>query len=77
MKTSIASGFKHSTFKSTHGKIIVEICSTERLDFPVGKQGKILCNSDHLDFLIEISNNIIKRSEVKLKRLQFNLLENF
>ncbi len=77
MKTSVASGFKHSSFKSTMDKIIVEICSTERLDFPVGKNGKILCDSTHLDFLIEIANNIIQRSDEKIKRLEKNLIKKF
>lgn len=77
MKTSIASGFKHSSFKSTKEKIIVEICSTERLDFPIGKKGKILCDNTHIDFLIEIANNIITRSEEKIKRLEKNLAKNF
>lgn len=73
MKICISSGFKHSTFKSTRNKIIVEICSTERLDFPVGKHGKLLCNDDHLEFLVKISNNIINRSDEKLKRLEEKL----
>lgn len=77
IKTGIASGFKHSSFKLTQGNIIVEICSTERLDFPIGKKGVLLCSSNHLDFLIEISNNIINRSDIKLSRLEKLVIENF
>lgn len=77
LKTSIASGFKNSGLKSIGRKIVLEICSTERLDSPVGKDGILFCNDDYLQFLIEISNEIFKVSKAKINRFEGNLLRNF
>jgi len=77
LKTSIASGFKNSGLKSIGRKIILEICSTERLDSPVGKDGILFCNDDYLQFLIDISNEIFKVSKAKINRFEGNLLRNF
>ena len=70
LKTAIACGFKHSGLKSLEKNIVVEICSTERLDAPVGKDGVLFCNKDHLDLLVNISNEIIKKSTLKLQKLE-------
>ena len=39
LKIAISCGFKNSGLKSIIGRIIIEICSTERLDAPIGKNG--------------------------------------
>jgi len=70
LKTAIACGFKHSGLKSLEKNIVVEICSTERLDAPVGKDGVLFCNKDHLELLVNISNEIIKKSTLKLQKLE-------
>jgi len=66
LKTAISCGFKNSGVKSTGRKIIVEICSTERLDSPIGKDGKLFCNEEYLDLLVNIANEITDRSTIKL-----------
>jgi tRNA wybutosine-synthesizing protein 3 len=73
IKIAISSGFKNSGFKSIKSNIIVEICSTERLDSPIGKNGQLLVSNEHLRLLLEISNHIINRSRKKLKKLEKNL----
>lgn len=73
LKTAIASGFKNSGLKSLGKKIVVEVCSTERLDAPVGKNGGIFCNKDHLMLLVNISNEIMKKSTLKLKKFEEKL----
>ena len=73
IKIAIYSGFKNSGYKSTTSNIVVEICSTERLDSPIGNHGKLLVNNEHLKLLLEISNNIINRSRKKLKKFEKNL----
>lgn len=73
LKTAIACGFKNSGLKSIGKKIIVEILSTERLDSPVGKDGELLCNQAHLELLVNISNEIIKKSNLKLQKLEDKL----
>ena len=73
LKTAIACGFKNSGIKSLGKKIVVEVCSTERLDTPVGKDGALFCNKEHLELLTNISNEILKKSTQKLKKFEKNL----
>jgi len=73
LKTAISCGFKNSGIKSIGKKIIVEICSTERLDSPIGVDGVILCEKGHLSLLTDISNNIIEKSTLKLNKLKEKL----
>jgi tRNA wybutosine-synthesizing protein 3 len=69
VKTAISCGFKNSAVKSLGKKIIIEICSTERLDAPIGRDGCLFCDENHLSLLVEISNEVIGRSQEKLGRL--------
>jgi len=73
LKTAIACGFKNSGIKSLGRKIVVEVCSTERFDAPVGKDGVLFCNNEHLELLTDISNEILKKSTQKLKKFEKNL----
>ena len=70
LKTAIACGFKNSGLKSIGKKIVIEVLSTERLDAPVGKDGVLFCNRDHLELLVNISNEIMKKSTIKLQKFQ-------
>jgi len=75
LKIAITSGFKNSGLKSISNKIIIEICSTERIDIPLGFNGNILCNNDYLKFIINTSNDIMKKSRVKLNKFEQSLKE--
>ncbi|EMR74391.1 hypothetical protein MBGDN05_00177 [Thermoplasmatales archaeon SCGC AB-539-N05] len=75
LKIAISSGFKNSGLKSIGKRIIVEICSTERIDAPIGKNGELLCSLEHLKLLINISNEIIRKSNIKLGRFERMLLD--
>lgn len=66
VKTAVSSGFKNSAIKSLGKKIIIEVCSTERLDAPIGRDGVLFCQDTYLLLLVEISNEIIERSQKKL-----------
>ena len=77
LKTAIASGFKHSGLKSSRRKIIVEVCSTERLDSPIGRDGFLFCNEEYLQLLIDISNEIFQASNYKISKFEVNLRQNF
>jgi len=66
LKTAIACGFKNSGLKSVSKKIVVELCSTERLDVPIGKNGVLFCNEEYLQLLVTIANEIMERSRRKL-----------
>jgi len=73
LKLAIACGFKNSGLKSIKKRIVVEICSTERLDVPIGKDGNLYCNKEHLDLLTNISNEIFNKSTNKLKKFEMAL----
>ena len=68
LKTAISCGFKNSGAKSIGRKIIIEICSTERLDAPLGKDGRFYCSEEHLNILVNIANEMIDRSNLKLNK---------
>ncbi|MFW6121103.1 MAG: tRNA-wybutosine modification methyltransferase TYW3 [Petrotogales bacterium] len=73
VKTAVASGFKHSGIKSIGRKIVVEVCSTERLDAPIGKHGFLFCNEEYLQMLVKISNEIFEVSKKKILRFEKEL----
>lgn len=73
LKTAIRNGFKNSGLKSFGKKFVIEVCSTERLDAPIGKDGDIYCSKNHLDLLINISNEIIIKSTNKLHKFEETL----
>jgi len=73
VKIANASGFKNSGLKSVGKKPIVEVCSTERLDAPIGKNGTLFCNEEHLNFLVDIANEVIEKSTLKLNRFKQEL----
>jgi len=68
VKTAISCGFKNSSIKSLGKKTILEICSTERLDAPIGRDGCLFCEKHYLSLLVEISNKVIERSQEKTRR---------
>ena len=73
LKTAISCGFKNSGLKSIIGKTIVEVCSTERLDAPIGKNGALFCDEEYLCLLVDISNEVIDRANHKLQRFEREL----
>ena len=73
LKTAISCGFKNSGLKSLGRKIVIEICSTERLDVPVGSDGILFCSKNHLELLTSISNEILKKSKDKMQKLEKEL----
>jgi tRNA wybutosine-synthesizing protein 3 len=73
VKTAVSCGFKNSALKSTGKKIVLEIGSTERLDAPIGKDGRLFCENEHLLLFIEIANEVMTRSVEKLVRFEKTL----
>jgi len=73
VKIANASGFKNSAFKSIDKNIVVEICSTERLDAPIGKDGILFCNKKYLNLFVNIANEVILKSDLKLNRFKKEL----
>lgn len=75
VKVAISSGLKNSGFKTYDKKIVIELCSTERLDAPIGENDTIYCTKEHLVLLIKIANDIIIKSQEKINKFQKNLLK--
>jgi len=73
VKIAVSCGFKNSAVKSTGKKIMIELCSTERLDAPIGKDGRLYCEKEYLSLLLTIANEVIKRSGEKLRRFEKRL----
>jgi tRNA wybutosine-synthesizing protein 3 len=73
VKIAVSCGFKNSAVKSTGKKIVIEFCSTERLDAPIGRDGQLFCERDYLSLLVDIANEVIERSQKKLTRLEKRL----
>jgi tRNA wybutosine-synthesizing protein 3 len=73
VKTAISCGFKNSGFKSVEKNIVVEVISTERLDSPVGLDGKLFCDDKHLSLLVDIANDIFNKSTDKTLKLKKKL----
>lgn len=73
VKTAISSGFKNSGVKSIGKKIVAEVCSTERLDAPIGMNGSLFCNEEYLQLLVSIANEVLDKSNKKLLRFKIKL----
>ena len=72
LKTAYSSGFKYSSIKST-SPFLVEITSSEHMELPLGKDGKLFVGERYLKFLLGLSNEKLKKSQSKIERLIKNL----
>ena len=63
-------GMKKSGILSANNKIILEINSTEKLEFPIIQNQKILVNDNFLKIITKESNQKLKKSWEKIKRLE-------
>ena len=70
VKRAVSCGFKNSGFRSISKNIVIEIVSTERLDCPIGKDGKFFGDDEYISLLVKIANEIIEKSTSKLKKLE-------
>jgi tRNA wybutosine-synthesizing protein 3 len=77
VKTTVNCGFKHSGFKTSEKNIIVEITSTERIDAPVGINGKLYCDKEYVFLLVDIANKVFEKSLLKLEKLKNALSQEF
>lgn len=69
VKTAVSCGFKNSGFRSIKKNIVIEITSTERIDCPIGKNGRIFGQDEYISFLVDVANEVMDRSSKKLKKL--------
>ncbi len=75
VKLANSCGFKNSSIRHMTKKILVEVASTERLDTPLMYRGENLFVQDQLGVLVDIANEILQRSEKKIKRFETKMKE--
>jgi len=63
-------GWKKSGIISLGNKIVVELNGTEKLEFPIIKNGKILVGEYFLKVLVKKSNDNLKKSWKKIEKLE-------
>lgn len=63
-------GWKRSGIISLGKNIVVELISTEKIEFPLTTQGRLLVSEDFLGVVLERANNNLKKGWVKIKELK-------
>jgi tRNA wybutosine-synthesizing protein 3 len=66
-------GWKKSGILSLGKNVIVELNSTEKLEFPVASKRKLLVNEDFVREVEEISNEHLQRTWKKIEKLENSL----
>jgi len=66
-------GWKKSGLLTLGKKIILELNSTERLEFPIIKNSKILVGDEFLEIVVEESNRKLNDSWKKIEKLEKSL----
>jgi len=66
-------GWKRSGIIATGRRFIVELNSTEKLEFPIIASGKILVDDNFLKIIVKKSNENLKKSWEKIERLEKSL----
>lgn len=63
-------GFKRSSILTCDKNVILELNSSDRLEFPIIKNRKILVDDEFLKLVVEISNEKLGRGWGKIKKLE-------
>lgn len=71
LNISRGSGFKRVGIQSyKEERVLIEICSTERIDAPIINNGKILVDEEYLRYLVKLANQKFQKGQEKLERLE-------
>lgn len=63
-------GFKRSGFLNVGKNIVLELNSTERLEFPILNKGRILVDDNFLKLVVEQANKKLKRGWMRIEKLR-------
>lgn len=63
-------GWKNSGIMASRDRIVCEMRSTEFIQFPIVKKGKILVNDGFLKIIVKEANSKLERTWDKIKRLE-------
>lgn len=61
-------GLKRSGIMATKRRIIVEIVSTEKIDAPIGKNGKLMVSKTYIKYLVSEANNKMDATKEKIEK---------
>ncbi len=64
------SGFKRSGINVLSKNIILELCSTEKLEFPIIEEGEVLVDENFQNFIVRKSNEKLQRGWKKIEVLE-------
>lgn len=70
LKKAQLAGWKKSGIIAANSKFIVELNSTEKLEFLIINQGNILVNEEFLKIIVKQANENLKKSWKKIKKLK-------
>ena len=63
-------GFRRSGIIADSNIIIVEICSTEKMDVPISDKGKLLVDENYIKFIVKIANEKFSKGRNKLNKFE-------
>ena len=70
LKISRDIGYRRSGIIADSNLIIVEICSTEKMDVPISDNGKLIVDENYIRLIIEIANEKFSKGREKLIQLE-------
>ncbi len=70
LKKAQLAGFKRSGIISSKNRFVCELLSTEKLELPFAKKGKILLDENYLKILLKKANDNLVRTWKKIRSLQ-------
>jgi len=70
LKISRDIGLRRSGIIADSNNIIVEICSTERMDIPLSDDGKLVVDEDYIKMITIIANEKFLKGKEKLEKLE-------
>lgn len=75
LKISRDIGLRRSGIIADSNIIIVEICSTEKMDVPVAEKGKLLVSESYIKLITQIANQKFSKGREKLDKLEKEIRE--
>lgn len=63
-------GWKHSGITSTAKRIMIEATTSERMDVPIAKEGRLFVQKEFIAYLVKEANKKLKRTQEKINRLE-------